>query len=80
MIEAPSGLVAFAVMVEVSPDFTVVGLAEQLTTGGSGCLTVKFTVHLAGGMGSGLPIQFRWWPESRFLNPGSTSVMVEFAV
>ena len=73
----PCGLVAVMVIVDCSVMLIVVGLAEQLTTGGSGCLTVKFAEHFAGGMGSGLPSQFRWCPESRFLKLGSTSVMVE---
>ena len=47
------------VTVADSPMAMVVGLAEQLTTGGCGCLMVKFAAHVAGGMGSGLPQMFR---------------------
>ena len=47
VIEAPSGLVALAVMVDVSPDFTVVGFAEQDTCGGLNGFTVKLVEQLA---------------------------------
>src|SRR5271157_6072972 len=55
VIVHPCGSVAVMVMVDGSPMAIVVGFAEQLTTGGCGCLIVKFAAHVAGGMGSGLP-------------------------
>src|SRR5271157_3386501 len=55
VIGHPCGSVAVMVMVDGSPMAIVVGFAEQLTTGGCGCLIVKFAAHVAGGMGSGLP-------------------------
>ena len=49
MICALSGLVADAVMVDGLPDCTVLGLTEQLTSGGfiGFALTVKFAVQVA---------------------------------
>jgi hypothetical protein len=47
LIWAPSWLVAFAVMVAVSPDFTVVTLAEHVTEGGVNGLIVKLVEQLA---------------------------------
>src|SRR5271166_4271046 len=55
VIGHPCGSVAVIVMVDGSPMAMVVGLAEQLTFGGKGCLIVKFAAHIAGFMGSGLP-------------------------
>ena len=47
MIWAPSALVAFAVIEDVAPDLTVVGLAEQVTDGGVNGFTVKLVEQLA---------------------------------
>src|SRR5271166_4192257 len=47
VIGHPCGSVAVMVMVEGSPMAIVVGLAEQLTTGGCGCLMLKFAAHVA---------------------------------
>src|ERR1019366_8572286 len=43
----PCGSLAVMVTVAGSPMAMVVGLAEQLTTGGCGCLMVKFAEHVA---------------------------------
>ncbi len=40
-------LVAFAVIEDVSPDFTVAGLAEQVTVGGVNGFMVKLVEQLA---------------------------------
>src|SRR5271166_1534440 len=49
VIGHPCGSVAVMVIVAGSPTAIVVGLAEQLTCGGRGCLMVKGAAHVAGG-------------------------------
>src|ERR1039458_5335002 len=47
MVFPASALVAVMVTVALSPIAIVAVLAEQLTTGGCGCLMVKFAEHVA---------------------------------